>query len=60
MREQPGPGETPVAIGVTHLLDATPTEIHVFMSMLMAKPVFVGTEKRIWSVEGPSIGLIKR
>lgn len=52
-------GSTPAAMFLTHLLDPTPTEIHVFMSIWIGLPVMVGTtDRRIWSVEGSGIGLI--
>ena len=40
---------------VTHLLDPLPTEIHVFMSLTMGKPVGVGTRGGMWWVEGKKI-----
>jgi hypothetical protein len=40
---------------VTHLLDPLPTEIHVFMSLTMGKPVGVGTRGGMWWVEGERI-----
>jgi hypothetical protein len=44
---------------ITHLLDPTPTEIHVFSSLSIHKPIFVFTaNSRIWSVEGPGIRLV--
>jgi len=44
---------------LTHLLDQTPTEIHVFLSIWMGLPVVVGTAepRRIWMVEGGRITL---
>ncbi|HEY0412049.1 MAG TPA: hypothetical protein VGD66_02770 [Allosphingosinicella sp.] len=51
-------GEKPVALGVTHILDPVPTEIHVFLSIWTGKPIFVRTQKRAWLVDGPKIGLI--
>ena len=55
----PGKG-TPVALVVAHLLDPTPTEIHVWVSMWMKKPIYVITGKTLWTVEGPSIRLLER
>ncbi|MEA3054028.1 MAG: hypothetical protein QOG72_2931 [Sphingomonadales bacterium] len=49
---------SPEALVVAHLLDPTPTEIHVFVSMWMKKPIFVVTGKRLWAVEGPHIRLV--
>ena len=50
---------TPAAAVITHLLDPTPTEIHVFLSLSMAKPVYVmtGEPRRIWAVDGAAIAL---
>ena len=55
-------GAPPAALIVTHLLDATPTEIHVFMSLQIAPPIYVVTpialpaevseDSRVWSVHG--------
>jgi len=52
---------TPAALGITHLLDPIPTEIHVFMSIWTRFPLFVGTSNpdRVWSVEGPHIRLVQ-
>jgi hypothetical protein len=48
------------AVTLTHLLDPTPTEIHVFMSRLYNKPFFIGTPEndRVWKVDGRSIRLM--
>lgn len=49
-------GAKPVGFIVSHLLDPTPTEVHVFASFSMHSPVFVTTpDKRIWKVEGRAI-----
>lgn len=56
MLSKPTGKKLPEALGVTHLLDPTPTEVHVF-TMLAAKiPLYVMTSgaRRIWVVE--SIG----
>jgi hypothetical protein len=47
----------PVALMVTHLLDPVPTEIHVFMSLTAAMPVYVGAgdPPQLWEVEGERI-----
>ena len=53
----PGPGQ-PVGITVSHLLDPVPTEIHVFSSLALGKPVFVATIRptpRLWVVDGGRI-----
>lgn len=53
---EPKPGEKPVALYVTHLLDPHPTEIHVFTSLTSHYPIFVGTSGQlVWSVEGARI-----
>lgn len=43
------------ALFITHTLDPTPTEIHVFTSMQARLPVFVVTGGAIWRVNGPLI-----
>ncbi len=50
---------TPAAAVVSHLLDPVPTEIHVFLSLTMGKPVYVMTSdpQRLWAVEGTAITL---
>ncbi|WP_425230490.1 hypothetical protein [Sphingomonas sp.] len=48
----------PVGIVVSNLLDPTPTEIHVFSSLSIRRPVFVVTEqptRRVWGVAGSRI-----
>lgn len=58
-------GKTPEALTVTHLLDATPTEIHVFSVYAAGVPVYVLTagNNRVWSTEifggKPRIRLIR-
>jgi hypothetical protein len=53
----------PAALMLTHLLDPTPTEIHVFMSIWTRFPIFVATgegkKPRIWAVAGPAIHLVQ-
>lgn len=45
------PGQAPRPIAVTHLLDPLPTEIHVFLSLWMNRPLVVVTgEDRSWAV----------
>lgn len=46
------------ALGITHSLDDTPTEIHVFSSLAARRTVYVMTRKHSWRVEGPSITLL--
>lgn len=52
-------GAVPAAAVVSHVLDPTPTEIHVFMSITIGKPVYVVTSdpERIWVVNGESVAL---
>jgi hypothetical protein len=44
---------------LTHLLDPQPTEIHVYMSLWIGKPVVVGTidNRLMWAVNGAQITL---
>lgn len=53
-------GERPEALVISHLLDPTPTEIHVFSSLAIGLPVFVAETQgnRMWAVEGTRIRLI--
>jgi hypothetical protein len=49
------------ALMITHLLDPTPTEAHVFWSLYARKPLYVGTmQGSLWEVSGPSVRLVKR
>jgi hypothetical protein len=50
----------PVAFFLTHLLDPTPTEIHVFLSRLHGQMVMVGTSYGTWIVDGADIKLDER
>jgi hypothetical protein len=54
----PPEGNRPEALFLTHFLDQTPTEIHVFMSIWMNIPVVVGTSepRRLWQVDRDRIG----
>ncbi|WP_294202841.1 hypothetical protein [uncultured Sphingomonas sp.] len=57
-------GAEPVGMVVNHLLDPTPTEIHVFTSYSMGSPLFVATEdkttgqKTAWLVQGRRISAL--
>jgi len=53
---------TPAGMFVTHLLDPTPTEIHVFTALAARLPVFVGIGKpqRVYQVTGERIGILER
>lgn len=53
-RIKPKQGEA-AALFLNHILDPVPTEIHVFVSMWMRKPLFVMANQRVWAVEGPRI-----
>lgn len=54
-----GAGDGAMAV-VSHVLDPTPTEIHVFMSLWMGQPVGVVTSpKEVWSINGDHIELIQ-
>ena len=46
------PGQPPRPIGVTHLLDAMPTEIHLLVAQLAGRPLLVATGEphRVWLV----------
>jgi len=53
-------GAKPVGMFVNHLLDQTPTEIHVFTSLTARMPLFVGTPGgRVWQVAGTRITLMR-
>lgn len=60
------PEDTPpspdlVAYTLAHLLDNTPTEIHVFLSLQGGKPLYVATpDRRIWYIEEGRIRLLNR
>lgn len=47
---------------ITHLLDAIPTEAHVFWSLWAKKPIYVATAPNgtVWAVDGDKIRLVKR
>jgi len=48
------------AMMLTHLLDPTPTEIHVFLSRSYERPFFIATTENnlLWKVDGRSIELV--
>lgn len=49
-------GATLVGVVINHLLDPTPTELHVFASYALRRPLFVATpDKRLWRVQGDVI-----
>ena len=51
-----------VSLMITHLLDPTPTEAHVFWSLWARKPMYVSTSPNgtIWAVDGSKIRLLER
>ncbi|MEP6634617.1 MAG: hypothetical protein ABJA62_10470 [Luteimonas sp.] len=51
-----------VSLMITHLLDATPTEAHVFWSLWAHKPIYVVTPPygTTWSIENGKIKLVER
>jgi hypothetical protein len=51
-------GSDAAALLVTHLLTDWPLETHVFVSLLVKRPVYVGTSVGIWRVDGDKISLI--
>lgn len=50
-------GTTPAAVMVTHMLDPTPTEIHVYLSLWMGQPMFVLTppDGQAWAVQSGQV-----
>lgn len=52
----------PAALVLAHLLDPLPTEIHVWASLAMGKPIFVAVAQpaRMWFVDGDRIRLLKK
>jgi hypothetical protein len=51
-------GTTPVGVFVTHLVTEWPLETHVFASLLNRTPVFVGTSRGSWRVDGDTISFL--
>jgi len=51
-------GETPVALTVTHLVTDFPLETHVFNSLLLHLPIYVGTRRGVWLVDGDKVALV--
>jgi hypothetical protein len=48
-----------LGVAVVHRLDPVPTEIHVYLSLWMGRPVLVETSPdRVWRVDGDRIGLV--
>jgi hypothetical protein len=48
-------GEIPEALMVSHLVTDFPLETHVFTSLLVGMPVYVGTMRGSWRVDGNKI-----
>ncbi|WP_129791947.1 hypothetical protein [Sphingosinicella sp. CPCC 101087] len=48
-------------VGVTHLLDPMPTEIHIFLAQLIGRPLLVATgePQRVWLVTGERIAEVR-
>jgi hypothetical protein len=52
-------GAKAAAAYMTHLLSLSPTEFHVFLSLLHQKTIYVGTQVGVWAVEGGKISFVK-
>jgi hypothetical protein len=53
-------GRQPIGLMITHLLDPTPTEIHVFNALSSHLAVYVSTApNRIWKVDGARISAVE-
>ena len=54
-------GERAAPIGVTHLLDPMPTEVHMVVAQLAGRPLLVATgePQRIWLVTGEGIAEVR-
>lgn len=60
-QDQAPKGAKPAAFFVTHLLDPTPTEIHVFTSLASGLPIIVGTSNKwIWAVDGSNVRTVDK
>ena len=49
----------PAGLILTHLLDPTPTEIHVYLTRLHHQGIYVGTEFGVWGVIDGDIALLE-
>ena len=60
LADAPAAGAQPPPVAVTHLLDPLPTEIHVFLSLWMNRPLLVATgePERVWAVREGRVGLL--
>ena len=56
-----GEGQQPAPIGVTHLLDPLPTEVHLLLAQTIGRPLLVvtGEPQRIWLVTGDRIAEVR-
>ena len=54
-------GQQPRPIGVTHLLDPLPTEIHLLLAQTVGRPLLVvtGEPQRVWLVTGERIAEVR-
>jgi hypothetical protein len=54
-------GQPTRPVGITHLLDPMPTEVHVLLSQLMGRPLLVATgdPQRVWLVTGDRIAEVR-
>lgn len=57
--ELPPEAVSGVGVFVTHLVTEYPLETHVFASLLHQTPVFVGTSRGNWVVDGDKISLLE-
>lgn len=53
------PGGRPAAVSVSHMLSSAPNEFHVFLSLLHGKPIYVGTDRATWKVDGARVSLVE-
>jgi hypothetical protein len=53
------PGAKEAGLAVTHIISETPIETHVFVSLLHKLPVYVGTSRGLWKVDGDKISFIE-
>lgn len=54
-------GQPPQPIGITHLLDPMPTEMHLFLAQMIGRPLLVvtGEPHRLWMVTNERIGELR-
>lgn len=54
-------GQTPRPIGLTHLTDPLPTEIHMLLAQSVGRPLLVvaGDPQRVWAVTGEAIAEVR-